>query len=125
MRYAGAYFIAAEAYARLKKDNIAIKTINTYLNAEGANPLSEDLTGDELIQSILKEKYKEFVGEGQNYFDLKRTHAETLPRYAAWGNSTRSTIQSTDYRWTFPIPASEYRYNNAVTQNNGWPINKN
>ena len=125
MRYAGAYFIAAEAYARLKKDNIAIKTINTYLNAEGANPLSENLTGDELIQSILKEKYKEFVGEGQNYFDLKRTHAEALPRYAAWGNSTRSTIQSTDYRWTFPIPASEYRYNNAVTQNNGWPINRN
>lgn len=124
MRYAGAFFIAAEAYARQGQEARAISTLNTYLETIGADDIDTSLTGDDLIDRILLEKYKEFVGEGQNWFDLKRTHRGTLLRYMAWGNSTRSRIATDDYRWTLPIPASEYRYNEAVTQNTGWPINR-
>lgn len=124
MRYAGAYFIAAEAYARQQMDENAVNTINDYLSSIGATPLDLSLKGKELINILLKEKYKEFVGEGSNYFDLKRIQTESLPRYAAWGNSQRSTIRKDDYRWTLPIPASEYKYNENVVQNPGWPINR-
>jgi hypothetical protein len=124
MRWAGAYFIAAEAYARMQQDDVAIATINVYLLAIGAQPLDNSLRGDALVKAILHEKYKEFVGEGQNYFDLKRVHTDKLNRLGAWGTSNRSYINKNDYRWTFPIPASEYRYNEAVEQNEGWPINR-
>lgn len=124
MRYAGAFFIAAEAYARQGQDERAITTLNAYLNTIGSNPIDESLTGNDLIDRILQEKYKEFVGEGQNWFDLKRTHRGSLQRLLTWGSSVRSRISTDDYRWTLPIPASEYRYNDAVTQNPGWPINR-
>jgi hypothetical protein len=108
----------------MQQEDVAIATINTYLLAIGAQPLDNSLRGDELVKAILHEKYKEFVGEGQNYFDLKRVHTDKLNRLGAWGTSNRSYINKNDYRWTFPIPASEYRYNEAVEQNEGWPINR-
>lgn len=84
---------------------------------------ADNTTGDALVQAILAEKYKEFVGEGSNYFDLKRTHAD-LNRLSAWGGAATAKISKDDYRWNFPIPASEYKYNNNVTQNDKWPINR-
>lgn len=122
MRWAGAFFIAAESEARLGNESKAREIINRYLSAVGADTISENITGQALIDAILYEKYKEFVGEGQNYFDLKRT-GSSLPRPGIWGVS-RNSIQADDYRWTLPIPASEYRYNENVTQNPGWPINR-
>ena len=56
------------------------------------------------------------------YFDCKRLHRHPLTRWNIWGQGTSATIASDDYRWTFPIPRSEYRYNEAVTQNAGWPL---
>lgn len=123
MRYAGAYFITAEAYARLGNSSKAIETLNEYLETVGAESIDTSLSGSKLTDRILHEKYKEFAGEGQNYFDLKRTHSD-LKKYGIWGNSVRTTIGATDYRWTFPIPASEYRYNEVINQNRGWQINR-
>lgn len=124
MRYAGAYFIAAECYARLNEKEKALATINRYLRAINAREIAATITGEELVHAILHEKYKEYVGEGQNYFDLKRTHTDNLKKQGIWGNTSKTTIDKNDYRWTFPIPASEFRYNEQITQNNGWPINR-
>lgn len=123
MRYAGAYFIAAEAYARDNNEQMARERINHYLKLVSADPIADNVTGDALVQAILAEKYKEFVGEGSNYFDLKRTHAD-LNRLSVWGGAATAKISKDDYRWNFPIPASEYKYNNNVTQNDKWPINR-
>ena len=123
MRYAGAYFIAAEAYARLGDDNTARQRVNHYLELVGAEPIDDSMSGTQLINAILEEKYKEFVGEGSNYFDLKRTNAAFF-RLNTWGKAQTSRIDSGDYRRTFPIPASEYKYNDKVTQNDKWPINR-
>lgn len=123
MRFAGAYFIAAEAYARNNNEPKARERINHYLQLISANPIGEEVTGDALIEAILAEKYKEFVGEGTNYFDLKRIHAD-VNRLSVWGLAETAKIKSDDYRWTFPIPASEYKYNNQVSQNEKWPINR-
>lgn len=120
LRWAHAYFIAAEAQARLGDTGGALATLNAYLAAVGAEALTTTGTADEVAAAIVAEKRKEFVGEGQNYFDIKRTDAP-LERLGLWGDGTRSTIQPGDFRRTFPIPASEYRYNSLVTQNEGWP----
>lgn len=120
LRWAHAYFIAAEAQARQGDTAGALSTLNTYLAAVGAETLASTGTADEVAAAIVAEKRKEFVGEGQNYFDIKRT-GSSLERLNTWGAGTRSTIAAGDYRRTFPIPASEYRYNELVTQNEGWP----
>lgn len=125
MRYAGAYFILAEAEARMQQSAAAVATLNTYLKAVNAPLLDDQLRGEALINAILLEKSREFAGEGQNFFDLKRTRPATLPRYAPWGNTIRTVIKADDYRWTLPVPATEYRYNTAITQNTGWSTNKN
>ncbi len=122
MRYAGACFIAAEAYARLEgQESQARLLMNQYMKQCGLQPLPETLSGDALLDVILHEKMKEFVGEGVAYFDCKRVQKTSMKRYNTWGDSEAAEIKVSDYRWTFPIPRSEYRYNEAVTQNEGWP----
>ena len=124
MRYAESYFIAAESYCREGEEEIGISKLNHYLYLCGAETIPTTLSGEELIDRIINEKLVEFVGEGVNYFDLKRLGNKDIKRYGTWGKSTYSTIKKDSYKWTFPIPASEYRYNEAVSQNNGWPINR-
>ncbi len=124
-RYAGAYFIAAEAYSRMNGQSAkALSKVNHYLSLCGAEPLSASLKDKALTEAILVEKLKEFVGEGVSYFDWKRAHL-LLPRYSRWGGHEESVVRPDDYRWTFPIPASEYKFNENVTQNEGWPLNRN
>lgn len=123
LRYATPLFTAAEALARNGNEQEARQLLNTYLTEMGATVIPDDVSGPSLTNAILLEKQREFAGEGSNFFDLKRTHAP-LPRLSRWGNATTSTIHSSDYRWTWPIPASEYKFNEQVTQNEGWPINR-
>ena len=122
MRYAGALFILAEAKARLGLDDEARTLINTYLTTVNADIIPENVSGDELVSAIIEQKNKEFAGEGTNWFDLKRTNSQTT-RLGIWGQSVSSVIKSNDYRWTMPIPSSEYKYNDNVRQNDGWHIN--
>ncbi len=124
IRYSGVCFTVAEAYARNNQESEAVSLMNTYLEARGVPAWDEadpDLTGDALIQAVLEEKRKEFVGEGTRWYDLKRLGGD-LSRYSNFGNSVSSTIREGDYRWLLPIPRAEYRYNEAVTQNPDWPV---
>lgn len=120
IRAAGAVFISAEANTRMQRDEQAIKTINTYLSACGSQTLDLSLRGKQLLNSILDQKLKEFVGEGKNFFDLKRVHNKSLSRLKIGGKSESSSITTEDYRWTFPIPRQEY-INSTIKQNRGWP----
>ena len=75
----------------------------------------------EVRRLIHKERRVEFVGEGVRFFDMKRC-AIPAKRYSVYGKQVSTTIKPDDYRWTLPIPASEYRYNTLVKQNEGWPV---
>ena len=123
MRYSGVCFAAAEAYARDEKPRQALQMVNRLLSAYGADPLDDSLEGDALIDAILREKHKEFVGEGVRYFDLKRI-GKPLQRYKNLGSGVSAVIQPDDYRWLFPIPESEYKYNDLMDQNPKWPFIK-
>ena len=123
IRYSGVCFAAAEAYARDEKPDMAIAMVNRLLGAYGAELLDSELEGDALIEAILEEKHKEFVGEGVRYFDLKRL-GKPLTRHKNLGAGVSATIQPDDYRWLFPIPESEYKYNDLMDQNPQWPFIK-
>lgn len=91
IRIQEAIFIASESLAAMHKDKAARDMLNRYLSVCGT-PISEDLEGPGLVCRIMAEKYKEFAGEGRNFFDLKRR-----------GEYGREVI--------FPIPQSESKYN--------------
>lgn len=111
----------AEALARLEQDGEAVKLMNRMMERRGATVWDVNLSGDGLINRILEERKKEFVGEGVRFFDMKRCGIPAK-RYSNYGSRESATIKVDDYRWTLPIPASEYRYNTLVEQNEGWPM---
>lgn len=125
IRYSGVCFTVAEAYARDNNPGEARALMEKYLSARGLSPLDVTLEGDALVEAILMEKQKEFVGEGIRYFDLKRTGGK-LDRYDASGKLS-SSVGEDDYRRLFPIPQSEYKYNDSITeanQNPGWSFDR-
>ena len=123
LRYSGVCFAVAEAYARDGKPEFAIATANRLLGAYGVGLLDENLAGEALVDAILHEKQKEFAGEGGRLFDLKR-NGRPLERLTAFGQGVSAVIPHDDYRWLFPVPQSEYRYNDNMTQNPSWPFIK-
>ena len=125
LRYAGVCFDVAEAYARTDAPEAAIGLMDRYLSARGLSAMDSSLQGEQLVEAILAEKHKEFVGEGVRYFDLKRT-AKSIEKQDVAGKPL-SAISGSDYRRLFPIPQSEYKYNPKITeanQNPGWPYQK-
>lgn len=119
-RAVGMWLMKVEALARTGKEREAVILINRLLVQRGATEWNVNLAGNELISRILIERQKEFVGEGVRYFDMKRCGLSAI-RYNTYGDKATGTIKADDYRWTLPIPASEYRYNILVEQNEGWP----
>ena len=119
MRTAEIYLARAEAMARTG-NGAAVQLMNTYLETSGCQSLTgSETSGEELLQRILLERRKEFVGEGSRLFELKRLGNIELRRYNRYGEQTISRIKPDDYRWTLPIPISEIRYND-IPQNPGW-----
>lgn len=122
-RVAGACFILAEAYCRDGKghDGQAVGVMNRYLEQRNATLLDTDLSGEPLLKAIFQEKRKEFVGEGERYFDLKRCRRGVLSDWNTSGTMLADKrVRPDDYRWTLPIPRGEYLYNEHVSQNEGW-----
>jgi hypothetical protein len=119
IRLAEAYFIAAESYAQDNKPGKARETINLLLATRGASPLPEGMNKTELLEKILDEKQKEFVGEGLRFFDLKRLNKDII-RYKVDSESIDRTISTDDFRRVFPIPLSEIKQNKEIEQNPGW-----
>lgn len=115
LRMSAALFTAAEAWCQAGDDGEAkaIDALNRFLTARGSSTVRTSLTGDALLREILHQKHKEFLGEGEHYFDLKH-----YPRLLVTPGRIPS---SDDYRWLWPIPKDEYLYNENMTQNPGWP----
>lgn len=119
LRTAELYYIKAQSLIALNKETEARETINNLLSIRKANPITS--SGTTLLRDILKDKQKEFLGEGNRYFDLKQQALE-LPRVNFNNHNTLFTIQPDNYRWLFPIPQSEISNNKAIQnqQNPNW-----
>ena len=118
LRTAGVCLLLAEAYCQDgEHETQAISLMNDYLQRRGASPLEENLRGNALLRRILTEKWKEFAGEGQRYFDLKHYRRTLL---STWATNIGKNVAADDYRWNLPIPKEEYLYNDNIIQNEGW-----
>ena len=112
--------IEAEALARQGKDG-ALELLNEFKRSK--IPGYAGYSGSDVIGEILKERRKEFAYEEQmNWLDMKRTGAQVSRQVKdeATNEVKTYTLESNDYRYTFPLPADyELMYNN-VPQNPGW-----
>lgn len=126
MKTAELYLIRAEAYAKSSpaQDGLAMNDLNAVRTARIAGYVNQSLTGATLIDAIADERRREFVGEGQRFFDLKRT-TRTLTRGSTCGviaqsPITKCTLTPTSREWSFPITETLTNANNNLQQNPSW-----
>lgn len=121
LRLAEAYFILAECQAADGDYDDARETVNKLLRRRGASEIDDTVTGEQLKQRIFDEKQREFVGEGLNYFELKRT-GRKIRRFREDNPAgiVDISIEKDDYRWTLGIPLTELHENLNIDQNPEW-----
>ncbi|UYQ92511.1 RagB/SusD family nutrient uptake outer membrane protein [Chitinophaga horti] len=96
MRLPEMYYIAAEASATADEGLVFLNQVRT---ARGLPALT---SSGNLNAEIGKEYRKEFYGEGQYWFYLKRTNATTVPDGVA-GTMTQA-------KYTFPMPLAQIEF---------------
>ncbi len=111
LRLADMYLMRAEA--RVRSDNLegGLEDLNIIRERAGLT-LLENLSKEELLLAIEKERFIEFAYEGLRFVDLKRTGRTD----AVLGSHNPNFWQSTDQ--LLPIPFLEV--NNGLTQNPGY-----
>ncbi|OXG04403.1 SusD-like starch-binding protein associating with outer membrane [Flavobacterium araucananum] len=114
-RTAELYLTKAEASAQLSDLPTARATLLTFIKnrytATGFNQLSTSIaamTQTQLLDFIAQERQREFVIEGQRWFDLRRT---TQKQIIHTFNCENYTLLENDPRYTLPFP-QEARLNN-------------
>ncbi|AJH13864.1 RagB/SusD family nutrient uptake outer membrane protein [Myroides profundi] len=120
IRSTEAYFILAESLLEQNKLAQAKEVLNTFLSAINQPNIEDTPSQQELRHKLHFEKQKEFIGEKNNLFDLKRWNTP-IERKKEDSNTIIIKIEPNDYRWTWPIPMNELRYNSNAQQNKGWP----
>ncbi|WP_035670448.1 RagB/SusD family nutrient uptake outer membrane protein [Flavobacterium sp. 83] len=113
-RFAEVLLLAAEAYNKEGQDANARIELNKIRQRAGLADVSSTLTGANLFDAIVNEKFLELAFEGQRFWDLVR-----------WGraNAELSSKGYTSKNNLYPIPASEIAKNKALTsadQNPGY-----
>jgi hypothetical protein len=113
-RYAEVLLLAAEAYNRSSQDDMARTELNKVRNRAGLADIDNSVSGNDLFEAIVDEKYLELAHEGQRFWDLVR-----------WGKAS-SELSGTGYTAKndlFPIPITEIEKNALLTdadQNPGY-----
>jgi starch-binding outer membrane protein, SusD/RagB family len=147
MRYAEVLLTLAEAEARnvTTVSSRAVDLLNVVRNRSLATPLTQQFTvasfatNVDLIKAILLERRIEFLAEGRRWGDISRLANEAnyttggIPAKALNGTAGltnfvcgtayvpgQTAIPYSDYRFLWPIPASEVVANPIVVQNPGY-----
>ena len=114
LRYAEVLLLAAEAYNHSGQDGSARTELNKVRTRAGLVDVDSALTGDDLFEAIVDEKFMELAHEGQRFWDLVR-----------WGRAA-TELSADGYTSTydlFPIPIAEIDKNTLMTiedQNPGY-----
>ncbi|SFE80187.1 Starch-binding associating with outer membrane [Chitinophaga sp. CF118] len=116
------YLILAEALAEGDDTEGGANALNELRTARITGYTAETFAGkDTLIRAIYSERFKELAFEGHRFFDLRRRNlpVSRLPEDAV--NALGATLlQSTDTRYTFPIPDAEIMANKNMLQNSNY-----
>ena len=100
------YYIMAEALLDTKMDS-ATWYFDRVLESRGLTSLATREPAETVTQELINlERFKEYIGEGQTFFNLKR---QNLP-ISAWDDAgnTEKTIPASNALYVIPIPDSEY-----------------
>lgn len=113
IRFSELYFNRAEANYMLGNEADALKDLNTVRTRAGLpEKTAEELSGQALLDEILKQKRLEFAFEGHRWFDLKRRGQDIV--------KSPLTIPFTDFRILAQIPTGEINNNPKLRQNFGY-----
>ncbi|GAA0879684.1 RagB/SusD family nutrient uptake outer membrane protein [Algoriphagus jejuensis] len=107
------YLIRAEARQKTGNNSGAISDLNALRSKRGVNSVS-GLTGNSLLQAVMKERRTEFALEGHRWFDLKR-NGMTISKAGSF-----APVPYTDYRILAPIPQDEITLNDLLENNPGY-----
>ncbi|PKV52903.1 putative outer membrane starch-binding protein [Aquimarina sp. MAR_2010_214] len=113
LRYAEVLLLAAEAYNKNGQDDLALIELNKVRNRAGLPNLS-GISGNDLFEAIVDEKFLELAHEGQRFWDLVRWD-KAATELAGTGYTTKNDL--------FPIPMTEIQLNTALSvsdQNPGY-----
>lgn len=113
-RLTDALFVKWEAMAKSGQGAAVLTEVNAFAAERGA---TTTYTGDALT-AVLNEKRKEFVGEGQRYFDLKRNNLDLVKGTNCSG--ANCTVSATNKLFVLPIPTSSTDINTEMVQYPGW-----
>lgn len=100
------YYIMAEALLESNPDS-ATWFFDRVLESRGITPLTERTVPETLTQELINlERFKEYFGEGQTFYNLKR---QNLP-IVGWDDATgkEKTFPANKSIYVVPIPDSEY-----------------
>lgn len=118
LRLTEAYLIAAEAAVKESDNTNAVKYLNAIVKR--ANP-EKEVIGTVTLEQVLKERRREFVGEGHRLFDAMRNN-QTIERKGTSHTSPLLTPQTrsfdrTFYKTVMAIPKQEMDANKNMVQN--------
>ncbi|WP_298736663.1 RagB/SusD family nutrient uptake outer membrane protein [uncultured Chitinophaga sp.] len=119
----------AEAYYRSGNEPAALADLNLLKANRYTGFTDINLSGQALLDEILKERRLELAFEGDRFWDLKRRH-QSIQRDGTKGDradgsgipyvATALTLDADDYRFQLPIPIVETNYNKNLVQNPGY-----
>jgi hypothetical protein len=116
------YLILAEALAENNDAPSGADALNELRAARITGYTTEAFANkDTLIRAVYTERFKELAFEGHRFFDLRRRNlpVSRLPEDAI--NALGAMLlQSTDTRYTFPIPDAEIMANKNMSQNSNY-----
>lgn len=116
-RLAEQYLIRAEAFAQEDDFLRALKDLNKIRLRAGLSEISSSVR-DELLELIFHERKVELFSEwGHRWLDLKRT--KKIDSVMQLARAKRDGIWNTNWQ-NFPIPESDIRLNQKLTQNAGY-----
>jgi len=112
-RMSEAYLNKIEALVKLGNSSTALTELNNFVNLRGGTPYTTAS-----IENVLTERRKEFFGEGQRFFDLKRNNMG----FARLTNcySIVCSVPANDRLFVIPMPLREMNINTNMTQYPAW-----
>jgi hypothetical protein len=108
------HLIRAEANYQLGNTGEALAELNAFKGLRGLEDVS--MSGEDILEEILLERFKEFAFEGHRFFDLKRYGRDLDKRYLGPNNF----VPFDDFRILPLIPQREVDGNTNLNQNRGY-----
>lgn len=123
------YFILAEVAVeenKLSEASALIQKVRVARNYKGTASTPSYSSAQVAYEDILKERRVELALEGHRYTDLKRlaekagVTMDRNTRDAVLPNETVVNLENGSFKYTFPIPISEFAGNDNMIQNPGY-----